>query len=215
MPVFQADVVQAAAKPGQARRDTIHPPQESSGAVRHKARLVRALLTCCLGLACARPSLAASGELADTVATVLAVIIIIVLPIAGVVLFWLVHVLPEKIAEKRHHPQKDAIHMLCLLSLVFGGLLWPLAWLWAYTKPVLHQLAYGRDRHDDYYDESAGTEGNDRPAPDVQDELARLRRDLEALEMRGASPEASRAIDTGIQQIEENHAPGSKKGGVG
>ena len=25
---------------------------------------------------------------------------------------------------------------LCLLSLVFGGLLWPIAWLWAYTKPV-------------------------------------------------------------------------------
>ena len=53
--------------------------------------------------------------------------------------------MPEKIAEKRHHPQKDAIHTLCLLSLAFGGLLWPLAWLWAYTKPVLHKMAYGTD----------------------------------------------------------------------
>ena len=35
--------------------------------------------------------------------------------------------------------------MLCLLSLAFGGLLWPLAWLWAYTKPVLHKMAYGTD----------------------------------------------------------------------
>ena len=31
------------------------------------------------------------------------------------------------------------IRTLCLLSLVFGGLLWPIAWLWAYTKPVLLQ----------------------------------------------------------------------------
>jgi hypothetical protein len=31
------------------------------------------------------------------------------------------------------------------LSLFFGGLLWPLAWLWAYTKPVLHKMAYGTD----------------------------------------------------------------------
>jgi hypothetical protein len=44
---------------------------------------------------------------------------------------WIVHVLPEKIAHKRHHPRRDAIQTLCLLSLVFGGLLWPLAWLWA------------------------------------------------------------------------------------
>ena len=65
------------------------------------------------------------------------------------------HILPEKIAHKRHHPQQEAIQVLCLLSLVFGGLLWPLAWLWAYSKPVLHKMAYGTDKHDDYYAELA------------------------------------------------------------
>src|SRR5688500_16142921 len=95
----------------------------------------------------------------DTAASVLAIVILFVMPIAAVTLFWLVHILPEKIAEQRHHPQKDAIKTLCLLSLVFGGMLWPLAWLWAYSKPVLHQLAYGRDKHDDYYDESARDSG--------------------------------------------------------
>ena len=35
--------------------------------------------------------------------------------------------------------------MLCLLSLFFGGLLWPIAWLWAYSKPVLYKMAYGTD----------------------------------------------------------------------
>ena len=57
----------------------------------------------------------------------------------------MVHILPEKIAEKKHHPQAKAIQCVCLLSLCFGGILWPLAWLWAYTKPVLHKMAYGTD----------------------------------------------------------------------
>ena len=90
-------------------------------------------------------------ELMDKAATYLAWFIIIAMPIAGVVLFWLVHILPEKIAHKRHHPQKDAIQTLCLLSLVFGGLLWPIAWLWAYTKPVSYRLAYGTDKGDEYF----------------------------------------------------------------
>ena len=70
---------------------------------------------------------------------------IVIAPIIGIAVFWLVHILPEKIAEKKKHPQTRAIQCLCLLSLVFGGLLWPIAWLWAYTKPVLHKLAYGTD----------------------------------------------------------------------
>ncbi len=91
------------------------------------------------------------GSLLDSVANVMAIIVIVLVPVLGIAVFWIVHVLPEKIAEKRHHPQKDAIKVLCLLSLVFGGMLWPLAWLWAFSKPVFHQLAYGRDKHDDYY----------------------------------------------------------------
>ena len=79
-------------------------------------------------------------------ADVLTWIVLIVVPIGGIVLFWLVHILPEKIAHKRHHPQFEAIRTLCLLSLVFGGLLWPIAWLWAYTKPVAYKMAYGTDK---------------------------------------------------------------------
>ena len=51
------------------------------------------------------------------------VLAFLLVPIAAIVLFWLVHILPEKIAHKRHHPQRDAIQVLCLLSLVFGGML--------------------------------------------------------------------------------------------
>ena len=94
-----------------------------------------------------------SPEAEDTLASFLALFVIFVVPVVLIVLFWMVHILPEKIAHKRHHPQFEAIRTLCLLSLVFGGLLWPLAWLWAYTKPVGYKLAYGTDKHPDYFKE--------------------------------------------------------------
>lgn len=90
-------------------------------------------------------------ELMNSAAWGVAWFVVVVMPIGAIVLFWMVHVLPEKIAEKRHHPQKDAIQVLCLLSLVFGGLLWPIAWLWAYTKPVMHRMAFGTEKHDEYF----------------------------------------------------------------
>jgi|SRR3954451_25265630 hypothetical protein len=89
-----------------------------------------------------------SGEAVDTVADYLTIFILIFMPMALIYLFWMVHILPEKIAHKRGHPQADAIHTLCMLSLVFGGLLWPIAWIWAYSRPVLHKIAYGHDQYD-------------------------------------------------------------------
>ena len=90
------------------------------------------------------------GETLDTVANVIAWIAIIIVPVVLLGAFWWVHIMPEKIAEKRGHPQLAAIKIVCLLSLVFGGMLWPIAWVWAYTKPVLHKLAYGTDVHDEH-----------------------------------------------------------------
>jgi hypothetical protein len=87
-----------------------------------------------------------SAELVDTIAGYLAIFVLVFVPALLIYVFWMIHILPEKIAERRGHPQADAIKTLCLLSLVFGGLLWPIAWLWAYSKPVLHQMAYGYDR---------------------------------------------------------------------
>jgi hypothetical protein len=93
-----------------------------------------------------------------------------------------VHVLPEKIAHKRHHPQRDAIHTLCLLSLAFGGLLWPIAWLWAYTKPIGYRVAYGTEKHDDYYHEL----GAKAQAGELLEyELAHLREELDAMAAKG------------------------------
>ena len=132
-----------------------------------------------------------SPEMVDKAADVLTILILIVVPIVGVVVFWLVHILPEKFAHKRHHPQRDAIQVLCLLSLAFGGLLWPLAWLWAFTKPVLYRAAYGTDKHDDYF----ADKGEQQRAGNLgHDEALRLREELEAIEARGALPPLLRAL---------------------
>ena len=99
-----------------------------------------------IALLAAQTAFAFSGGLEDRLADIISTIVLIFVPIGGVVLFWKVHILPEIAAEKRHHPQKEAIKVLCIMSLLFGGLLWPFAWLWAYTKPVGYRAAYGRDK---------------------------------------------------------------------
>ena len=98
------------------------------------------------------------GDQLDAVADIVAWVALIIGPLVAIVVFWLVHILPEKIAEKRKHPQAKAIQTLCLLSLFFGGLLWPIAWLWAYTKPVLHKMAYGTDV-EEHGDDAAAEDG--------------------------------------------------------
>jgi CBS domain containing-hemolysin-like protein len=151
------------------------------------------LVACWLFALAATPARASflSGEALDTMADILAIVVLFVVPAIAIVLFWIVHVLPEKIAHKRHHPQRDAITTLCLLSLVFGGLLWPLAWIWAYTKPIGYRLAYGTDRHDDYYEEMADKHREGRL---TGEEMLQLRAELEAIEARGALPPGLRAL---------------------
>ena len=142
-----------------------------------------------------------SGDMLDAAANVIALIVLLVVPVALVVAFWLVHILPEKIAERKHHPQKDAIKTLCLLSLVFGGLLWPLAWIWAYTKPVVYKLAYGRDKHEDYYKELAEKDAGEAMA--LKDDVVRLRRELEMLQVRGGGlPEELVDIHEQLAEVE-------------
>ncbi len=117
------------------------------------------------------------GETLDSIANAVAWVVLIITPIIGITAFWLVHILPEKIAHKKMHPQTKAIQCLCLLSLCFGGLLWPIAWLWAYTKPVLHKMAYGTD-----VDESLGHLGEE--VKEEENEIERLRARVAELEAK-------------------------------
>jgi CBS domain containing-hemolysin-like protein len=120
------------------------------------------------------------GETLDSIANGISWVVLIVAPIIGISAFWLVHILPEKIAHKKMHPQTKAIQCLCLLSLCFGGLLWPIAWLWAYTKPVLHKMAYGTD-----VDESLAHE-----VTEEKNEVEKLRTRVAELEAKLSSDRA-------------------------
>jgi Protein of unknown function (DUF3302) len=121
------------------------------------------------------------GETLDSIANGISWVVLIIGPIIGIAVFWLVHILPEKIAEKKKHPQAKAIQCVCLLSLCFGGLLWPLAWLWTYTKPVLHKMAYGTD-----VGESHGHGENPKhdESDDETQELTQLRARVAELEAK-------------------------------
>jgi CBS domain containing-hemolysin-like protein len=125
------------------------------------------------------------GETLAKAANVLAIVVIVIVPIIAIVVFWMVHVLPEKIAHKRQHPQQEAIQVLCLLSLVFGGLLWPIAWLWAYSKPVLYKMAYGTDKVADHAPAAAG---HPPAAATLQADVAGVRADIERLAAQDGAP---------------------------
>ena len=125
------------------------------------------------------------GETLDSIANGISWVVLIIAPIIGIAVFWLVHILPEKIAEKKKHPQTKAIQCLCLLSLCFGGLLWPLAWLWAYSKPVLHKLAYGTDVDESLADHGSG-------AKTEESEVEKLRARVAELEAK-LSPKGGKA----------------------
>jgi CBS domain containing-hemolysin-like protein len=158
-----------------------------------------------IGLLLAAPARASflSGEALDTAADWIAIIVLIVVPLVVIVVFWLVHVLPERLAEQRHHPQTAAIQTLCLLSLVFGGLLWPLAWIWAFTKPVAYRVAYGTDKSEEWHLEmgekaKAGTL--------LEGELAHLRAELDSMAARGALPANLRQLRADLLQLAATHA---------
>ena len=162
------------------------------GRVPRLRTLVWVFLALCLWPSDAHASFL-SPELEDKLANILALVVLFVVPVVLIVLFWLVHILPEQIAHKRHHPQFEAIRTLCLLSLVFGGLLWPIAWVWAYSRPVLYKMAYGKDKEvhgpDEAHEPAVAAAGLSTrlallegrvPAAD----LAEIRADLDAIEAR-------------------------------
>ena len=172
-------------------------------------------IAACLGAAAAAFGAGAahasflSGEALDTAADVLAWVVIVLVPLVGIAVFWIVHVLPEKIAHQRHHPQTAAIQTLCLLSLVFGGLLWPFAWLWAYTKPVAYKVAYGTEKGEQFFEEL----GEKARAGEILDhELDRLKHELDAMGERGGLPPHLAKLREDLDAVTP---AGTKEGGNG
>lgn len=154
-------------------------------------KLRRALAWAALSSPLAARASFLSGDALDAAANVLSWIVIFLVPLLAIGLFLFVHVLPEKIAEKRQHPHKDSIKVLCILSLFFGGLLWPFAWLWAYTKPIGYKAIYGTEKHDDHYLEMGELAESGQL---TAEQLAQLRAELAAMAAKGPLSPQLRAM---------------------
>ena len=125
----------------------------------------------------------ANSAIEDKIADVVVWIVVIIVPIVGITVFWILHIWPERVAEQKHHPQAPAIQALCLMSLVFGGLLWPLAMLWAYMKPMEFKLA--RDDDDDRpIEPGAKVKRTPVAAHATETEVMSLREQVAALQRR-------------------------------
>jgi len=70
---------------------------------------------------------------------VIAFVVFGVLLAAAVVVAVSLGQLPGRIAYKRDHPQAAAVNVTGWLGVVTFGLLWPLALIWAFLKPVNQQ----------------------------------------------------------------------------
>ena len=93
------------------------------------------------GVMCVISGRACAAGFVDTLADIFSWIAIIIIPIVLGIAYWQIHYLPSKIAEKRQHPQKEAIHAMCMVSRFSGGLFWPVAFVWAHLKPTIVPLS--------------------------------------------------------------------------
>lgn len=94
-------------------------------------------------------------------------------------IFIYIHDLPHRYAKKRHHPQEEAIHYACWLSLFTLHAIWPLVFLWAVSNKstVTVQVA-------------------ERVVKDVEgEELSQVRETLAKLDARLAELENKEAQD--------------------
>ncbi|HEV3085016.1 MAG TPA: DUF3302 domain-containing protein [Gemmataceae bacterium] len=67
---------------------------------------------------------------------IMAFVVFAVLLAVTVILVVTVGQLPGKIAQQRAHPQAAAINVTGWLGVATLGLLWPVALIWAFLKPV-------------------------------------------------------------------------------
>lgn len=112
------------------------------------------------------------------------VVMILLVGVIGVIVAML-GMLPGKIARKRGHPQADAINVASWVGIITLGLLWPLALIWAFTRPA-------------GWVPEATTPGDTPPqrTAGTADEIARIGARLDVVEKQlarmGADKEASR-----------------------
>jgi hypothetical protein len=71
-----------------------------------------------------------------TMLDIFALIVLLVLLATAIAAWAVLGMLPGRIARSRNHPQADAITVCGWWGVITLGLLCPLAFIWAYTKPT-------------------------------------------------------------------------------
>ena len=71
-----------------------------------------------------------------TALDIFALLVLLVLAAAVVGIWVILGMLPGNIARKRNHPQAEAINVCGWWGVITLGILLPLAFIWAYTKPA-------------------------------------------------------------------------------
>ena len=78
-------------------------------------------------------------------ADILAWVVLFIAPVIGITVFWLVHILPEKIAEKRHHPQAMRSRRCVCCRWSSAACCGRSPGCGRTRRPVLYKMAYGAD----------------------------------------------------------------------
>jgi hypothetical protein len=78
---------------------------------------------------------------------------------------------------------------------------------------VLYKMAYGKDKHEDYYRHLADGDGAD--AKELSTDIGRLRAEIDLLASRGRLPEELRDIRARLVDLESRMSVGVPKEGAG
>lgn len=71
--------------------------------------------------------------------------------LSGTAIFYIfiyIHDLPHRYAKKRNHPQAEAIHYACWLSLFTLHAIWPLVFIWAVSNTSTAKTVANSDSRD-------------------------------------------------------------------
>src|ERR1700676_5421443 len=75
-----------------------------------------------------------------------AFVVFAVLIFVGVIIVVTLGKLPGQLAHKWNHPQASAINAMSWIGIATGGLLWPVAFIWAFTTPFAKKSTAEDDR---------------------------------------------------------------------
>lgn len=64
---------------------------------------------------------------------IFAIIVLVVAVASAVGIFLILGIAPGHVARKRGHPWAQAVSVAGWVTLIFGFVLWPLAFIWAYV----------------------------------------------------------------------------------